>query len=301
MRRVVVAVLVVAVVVASAVAVTRYGRQIRSYLTKTKGSPTHTTAYVPFAEAPVLRMVVAGDTGDSGERLDATGVAMASLGGDDPYDLMLLLGDCVYPWGDPSRVDETVFEPFAPVLESGTELWAVLGNHDVAKGHGDEQLDAMGVPGRWWSVARDGLFLVGLDSTDAHNRAQRAWLERVLSSDAARTARWRVAALHHPPYSAGYQGSSDDARAVFSPLFERFGVQLVLSGHDHDYQRSEPIDGVTYVVSGAGADTRRTGEASFTAVSFSWHHFLDVGVFDDRLVVQAVNQDRRVADRFVLR
>jgi hypothetical protein len=102
--------------------------------------------------------------------------------------------------------------------------------------------------------------------------------------------------VHHPPYSAGYQGSSKDVRAAFSPLFERYGVQLVLSGHDHDYQRSVPIGGVTYVVTGGASGTRRTGEDDFTAESFSWHHFTEVAVFADRIVVRAVNQDLRVAD-----
>jgi hypothetical protein len=53
---------------------------------------------------------------------------------------------------------------------------------------------------------------------------------------------------------------------------------------------------VTYVVTGGAAGTRRTGEEDFTAVSFSWHHFVELAVFDDRLVVRAVNQDLRVAD-----
>jgi len=107
--------------------------------------------------------------------------------------------------------------------------------------------------------------------------------------------------VHHPPYSAGYQGSALDIRAAYAPIFERHGVQLVLSGHDHDYQRSEVIGGVTYVVSGGGAGTRRTSSDWFTARSFSWHHFLDVAVFPDALVVRAVNQDQRVADEAIVR
>ena len=89
-------------------------------------------------------------------------------------------------------------------------------------------------------------------------------------------------------------------REIWAPIFERTGVQLVLSGHDHDYQRSEVIGGVTYLVSGAAAGTRRTGEEDFTAVSFSWHHFVDIAVYDDELVVRAVNQDGRVADEVAL-
>jgi hypothetical protein len=106
--------------------------------------------------------------------------------------------------------------------------------------------------------------------------------------------------LHHPAYSAGYQGSTMSVRRRFSPLFSRYGVQLVLSGHDHDYQRSKPIDGVTYVVSGGAAGTRRTGDADFTAVSFSWVHFVELAVFPDRLVVRSVNPDLRVADEAII-
>jgi 3',5'-cyclic AMP phosphodiesterase CpdA len=137
------------------------------------------------------------------------------------------------------------------------------------------------------------LLVVGLDSSDVDDPAQRAFLEDTLAES---TATWKIVAVHHPPYSAGYQGSSTDVREAFSPLFVRYGVQLVLSGHEHDYQRSVPIDGVTYVVSGGVARTRRTGEESFTAVSFSWHHFVDLSVFDDHLLLRAVNQDQRVAD-----
>jgi len=86
----------------------------------------------------------------------------------------------------------------------------------------------------------------------------------------------------------------------FAPLFERYGVQLVLSGHDHDYQRSKVINGVTYVVTGAAAGTRRTGDASFTAVSFSWHSYVELGIYPDRLVGRALNQDDRVADQWAL-
>jgi 3',5'-cyclic AMP phosphodiesterase CpdA len=154
------------------------------------------------------------------------------------------------------------------------------------------------MPGRWWSRELDNVLIVGLDSNDVENARQRRFLERALASS---TARWKIVALHHSPYSAGYQGSSEEARRVFSPVFERHGVQLVLSGHDHDYQRSKEIRGVTYVVSGAAAGTRRTGDADFTAESFSWHHFVDLAVFSDRMVVRAVNQDRRVADEAVIR
>ena len=77
-------------------------------------------------------------------------------------------------------------------------------------------------------------------------------------------------------------------------------MDLVLSGHEHDYQRSEPINGVTYVVSGAGAGTRRTGNADFTAYSAAVINFVDLNVFSDRLVLRAIDHELKVFDEFTV-
>jgi len=70
---------------------------------------------------------------------------------------------------------------------------------------------------------------------------------------------------------------------------------------DHDYQRSKPINGVTYVVSGAGAKLRPTGHEDFTAVSASTLHFVDMLVYSDRIVLRAIDQDGTLVDMFTLR
>lgn len=292
------AALTAVVLLVAVVLVLQYHRQIGSLLTHRKGSPTHTEPYVPFPadDLPAVRVAVAGDVGDSGSRITATGQAVADIVGNDPFDVLLLLGDNVYPKGDPAKLPQTVFGPFGAVLDEGTDLLAILGNHD--KSRSDEQMAALGMPGRWWSTVRGDVLLVGLDSNEPDNPEQLAWLEATL---AASTQTWKIVALHHPPYSAGYQGSDMAARKAFVPLFERYGVQLVLSGHEHDYQRSIPINGVTYVITGAAAGTRRTGDASFTAVSFSWHSFVELGIYPDRIVGRVLNQDDRVADEWVLR
>ena len=287
-----------AVAVAATTGTLSYRRQIVSYLTHWRGSPSDTSPYDPPVTTPGLHLAAAGDSGDSGVRLDATGAAMASIAErGSPYDALLLLGDNVYPNGDPSRVPATVFEPFTEVLSSGTELLAILGNHDIRDGNGPAQLEALGMEGPYWKrvYAQGDVIVVGLDSNNIDDAAQLEFVDAALADS---VARFKIVALHHPPYSAGYQGSSLDVRATICPLVVRHGVQLVLSGHDHDYQRSVPIDGVTYVVSGGGAGTRRTGSDDFTAVSWSWHHFLDICVFDDRLELRAINQDGRVGDRW---
>jgi 3',5'-cyclic AMP phosphodiesterase CpdA len=274
-----------------------YRRQIISYVSHRKGGPSVTWPYVPHDPPPEFHLAAVGDVGDGGSRIDATGAAAARVAQDEPFDALLFLGDNVYPSGDPSKLPDTVFDPFADVLAGGAELLAILGNHDVKAGWGDEQMDALGMPGRYWAVDEGDVLIVGLDSNEIDDPAQLRFLEDSL---AATDATWRIVAVHHPPYSAGYQGSSLDVRETLAPYLEHYGVQLVLSGHDHDYQRSVEIDGVTYVVSGAGSGTRRTGEDDFTAAAYSWHHFVDIAIVGDQLDLRAVGQDGSVFDEVTL-
>lgn len=273
-----------------------FRRQTFSYLTHWKGGPSETSAWVAHDPPPDLRLAVAGDTGDSGTQLDEVAAAMDAIEGDDDYRALLLLGDNVYPDGEVDRLEETVFRPFGPVLDGDTELLAILGNHDVLRGQGDAMMERLGLEGRAWSRELGDVLLVGIDSNDL-DAEQLGFLDEALG---ASDATWKIVALHHPPYSAGYQGSSVEVRDAVTPVLERHGVQLVLSGHDHDYQRSKVMDGVTYIVSGAGSGTRRTGEDDFTAVAYSWLHFLDLAVYPDRLVVRAVDAEERVMDEVTL-
>ncbi len=270
----------------------KLGPQTVSMLTHRKGAPSQTWALEPLPTAPELRIAAVGDVGE-GEYEDwQTSWAMSEAGTEMPYGVLLLLGDNVYPSGDPARLVHTVFRPFDRVLDDGASLYAIVGNHDA--GHADEQMELLGMTGTWWAAHLPGdVLVIGLDSNRVGDPAQRDFLEETLR-DA--TERWRIVAVHEPPYSAGYQGSSLAIREAFSPLFERYGVQLVLSGHEHDYQRSVPIDGVTYVISGAGGRTRGTGEEAFTVTSYAVYHYVDVNIWSDRLLLRAVDQDARVFD-----
>lgn len=268
------------------------GPQTVSMLTHRTGPPTETWALAPLPAPPDLRIAAAGDVGEGEEEEWQTSWAMSQAGEEHAFDVLLLLGDNVYPSGDPARLESTVFRPFDRVLDDGAGLFAIVGNHDA--GHADAQMEILGMPGTWWAERLPGdVLLIGLDSNRVDDPAQRAFLEETLR---ASTERWRIVAVHEPPYSAGYQGSNLAVREAFSPLFARYGVQLVLSGHEHDYQRSDPIDGVTYVVSGAAGRTRGTGADTFTAVSYAVFHFVDVAVFEDRILLRAVDQDARAFD-----
>lgn len=288
--------IVLPLVLAAAVVVTASGLttgafgSVGAYLTKRVGAPPGGAPAAEYgaADPPALRLAVAGDVGTGGAAELATAKAMVTAAADRPFDGLVLLGDNVYPNGDPARLGATVFDPFKPVLSQGAQLLPVLGNHDV-----EAQVAPLGMPGRWYAKTLGPVLFIGLDSTKTADPTQRAWLERTLSTA---TQPWKVVALHHPPYSAGWHGSSQNVRSAFEPLFERYGVQLVLAGHDHDYQRSTPINGVTYLVSGGAAKLRKTGRADFTAVSWSTYHFVDIAAWPDHLLIRAVGQDGLVLD-----
>jgi 3',5'-cyclic AMP phosphodiesterase CpdA len=244
-----------------------------------------------------LRLAIAGDVGHPSSELEVSVAAMVDEHARRPFDGLVLLGDNIYPDGDPARVREAVLDPLAPILTRGVVLVAVLGNHDVDRGQPDEVARRLGMPARWYERRFGPVQLIALDSTRAGDRQQRAWLDRTLAeSDAA----FRVVALHHPPYSAGWHGSSRDVRRAFGPAIVRHGVDLVLAGHEHDYQRSKPIRGTVYMVSGAATHLRATGRRRFTAVAHARHHFLDLWVTEGRVILRPIGHDRQPFDQVVL-
>jgi predicted phosphodiesterase len=261
------------------------------------GAASHTVPYPGLDGPPLARLVAVGDVGTGGDAEYATAEAVDRLDAGRDFDALLLLGDNVYPDGDPSEVARVVRRPFAPVLDGRTRLLAVLGNHDVETCDGRPEMAALSMPGRWYAQRIGPVEVVAVDSTRADDPAQLAWLERTLADQ---SAPWTVVIQHHPPFSAGYHGSHRPSDRSLVPLYERHGVDLVLAGHDHDYQRTKPQHGVVYVVSGAAAKRRPTARADFTAMAASTYEFVELAVYADRLQLRAVDQHGGVFDQTTL-
>jgi 3',5'-cyclic AMP phosphodiesterase CpdA len=187
-------------------------------------------------------------------------------------------------------------------------IFPVLGNHDVRTGNGAAFLEnfhpPLGSPGstkRYYSFDWGDAHFVALDSELYHGdgggkaEQQKAFLERDL---AATGRRWKVAFLHRSPYGSSKHGGDERVRQDLEPIFARHEVDLVFAGHDHVYEGTIPIKGVTYVVSGGGA--RRlypAGKGPLTACSRSAHHAVLVRVDGERLSLEAVEPDGTVFDR----
>lgn len=242
-----------------------------------------------------------GDYGVGGSQEAATGLAMKRFEAGHPANWLVTLGDNDYG-RSPTRFRASWQQAFGWARRSGLRVGGVLGNHDYEVARGAYELKTLGMPGRYYTRRLgDGVQLFFLDSNAITTR-QTAWLEQQLS---ASTATWKIALFHHPPYTCGEHAGNTSVVRAWVPLFESHGVQLVLSGHDHNYQRFAQRGGVTYVVDGgggAGLYTLHRCPSSYprTVRRFSEHGFLYVSATDQTLDVSAVDLRGRVRDRFAL-
>ena len=194
-----------------------------------------------------VRLIAFGDFGVGGRTQRQFGAAVRRFEARNPADYLVTLGDNDYT-ERPLDFLVNWEESFGWAEEAGVGVAGVLGNHDVSVQRGRYEYDSLGMPGRYYRRAVGGVELYLLDS-NAVDPTQTAWLERTLARS---RAKWRIAVLHHPPYTCGRYGSHLGAISNWVPLFERYRVRLVLSGHDHNYQRFAPRRGVRYVVHGGG-------------------------------------------------
>ena len=251
----------------------------------------------PDTNTPLVRLAVLGDAGtrESMQRRVAAQVAAADRVG-RPFDALLVTGDLIYEDGDADLTDASVIRPYAATFTK-PEIIAALGNHDTESDEGDEIMQRLGRSGPVYTQDVGPIRVISLDSNDVDSNQTR-WLDGVLSQPRPASS-WVIAVMHHPAFSSGEHGSEDSVRRAWVPLFARHGVNLVLAGHDHDYERSKPQNGVTYIVSGGGgAELRDVGRSSFTAMSAKRHHFVDLNVFADRIEGRAVDVNGTAFDTF---
>lgn len=245
-----------------------------------------------------------GDFGFRNENEDLVAEAVHEWVDEHDADALVTAGDNIYPNGKTKFFDEAWRQPYGWVEKRDLRVVASLGNHDLVAGNGVAVMELLDMPAPWYQASLADADLFVLDSMSADDPEQQRWLETALErSDAA----WQIAVLHHPAYSCSNHGGSPDVLDSFVPRLEDGGVDLVISGHDHNYQRFAVYNGVTYVVAGGGGanlydvtSCEREPAPDLEASDDESHHFLTVRGNELDLVVEALSPDGRTLDRFKL-
>lgn len=217
------------------------------------------------------RVWVIGDSGLVGETVNQVRDAAIGWMQDNPLsndgadqnkpliDVWMSLGDIAYRSGTNDQFQSALFETFGNII-ANTSLWPVYGNHDERRWTYfrifdlPENAEAGGLASNtenYYSFDFSNIHFVMLDSQESDRSAtgeMANWLKKDL---ALNNKTWVIAAFHHPPYSKGSHNSDDardsrgrmsDMRENFLPILETAGVDLVLSGHSHMYERSFLVD-----------------------------------------------------------
>jgi hypothetical protein len=194
-----------------------------------------------------VAILAMGDFGNGGARERDYGQLVRRFEARHPADWFVPLGDNDYTMSA-AAFRRNWAGAFGWLRRAGVTVSGVLGNHDVEVQNGDYELRTLGMPAHYYTRTVGDLQLFMLDSNDVHS-PQTQWLGDELARS---SARWKIAFFHHPPYSCGKHSGDEDVVRRWVPLFERYGVQLVLTAHEHSYQRFVPQNGVLYVVHGGG-------------------------------------------------
>lgn len=244
---------------------------------------------------------------------------------EEEEDALFIIGTGDYA-ADGSQYDQWVNQFFGPGrdLLSRVPMWPSIGNHERTREYvespppGQEErshyFSLFELPGneRWYRVDYRYVTLLVIDSNSqmAPGHEQYDWIVEQLKSE---RRRFTLAVFHHPPYTSGPHGrlnpdgtprerAMDQGQRFLVPLFEMYGVDLVLNGHDHIYERSHK-NGVYYVVTGgAGAPLYAPGSAPnpYRQVSASANHYTALDVDNSSITLTAIGKAGEVLDWFTI-
>lgn len=282
------------------------------YIVSLDGQPAASTPDLKFRTAGALpfRFLAIGDTGDNGagQRLLAQSLNRETAA------FLLHLGDIAYWDGTFIQYQQAFFEIYAQLLVH-IPAFLTIGNHDATDGAYPYRTLFLSPRGEalYYSFDWANAHFTVLDSNASFTPKgpMLDWLEQ----DLANTRQtWRIVAIHHPPFpSTDYKRNDPICRRVLNeltPIFERHGVHLILSGHEHIYQRNQPRragaflpqgPGAVYVTSGGGGSQNYDpGDDPYIAASASGPHYLRIDVTSSSLRAEVVDPYGKILDEFQL-
>ncbi len=256
------------------------------------------TLRLPVKDGSV-RFVVIGDTGTGSKQQKELADVMVRYHQSFPYEFVLLMGDNMYGSEKAEDYKRKFEDVYKPLLDAKVKFYATLGNHDESNQRFYEKFNMNGE--EYYNFKKGNVSFYSLNSNYMEKK-QIKWLEDKLSKD---TSEWKMVYFHHPPYSSGGKhGSSTDLREVVEPIFLKYGVNVVLAGHEHFYERLKPQKGIYYFISGAGGKLRKgdvRDDSPLTEKAFDKDmSFMLLEVVDEQLHFQVISRTGETVDAGVL-
>ena len=247
-----------------------------------------------------FKFAVLGDFGTGDRTQYELAQQMTALHQRFKYNLVVLVGDNLYGSERPQDFKKKFEEPYKPLLDAGVKFYASLGNHDAREQRYYKLFNMDGKLYYTFSPRADVRFFM-LESTYPVPEQIR-WVEQELQGSGSD---WKIPVFHHPLYSSGERHGSDrKLRDVLEPLFIKYNVSVVLTGHDHFYERVKPQNGIVYFVVGSGGQLRKGNidrNSGITASGFDTDLvFLAAEIAGDEMYFKAISRQGTVVDSGVL-
>ena len=242
-----------------------------------------------------VKFAVIGDTGTGDKHQLAVAKQLTATRAKFPFEFVVMVGDNIYGGNSAKDYDRKFALPYKPLLDDGIKFYAALGNHDDPSERYYKPFNMNGE--RYYTFKpADGVRFFALDSNYMDEK-QLKWLDDQLATSGSE---WKIAFFHHPPYSSGETHGSDEAlRTQLEPRFVKAGVNVVLTGHEHFYERVKPQKGIAYFITGSSAKLREGNIAptELTAKGFdSGYTFMIVEVVGDDMYYQAITDTGKTID-----
>ena len=257
-------------------------------------APGQDAVKLPLKEGSV-RFAVVGDTGTAARIQFDLGRQMAAWQERVGFKFVVLTGDNIYGADNAAEMKRKFEDPYAALLAKEVKFYASLGNHDNPNQR-FYKLYNMGGEHYYTFRPKLGVRFFAIDSNYIDQK-QLTWLEKEL---AASGSEWKIVFFHHPLYSSGLNhGPALSTREVLEPIFVKHGVSVVLTGHEHFYERIKPQKGILHFISGGGGKLR-PGDIKKdpqTAKGFDTDlHFVMMEIDGDDLWFQAVSRTGKTID-----
>jgi Calcineurin-like phosphoesterase len=248
-----------------------------------------------------LRFAVIGDSGTGDKSQYEVGEKLSAARMKFPFEFVLMMGDNLYGAETPNDFQKKFEKPYQVLLASGVKFFAALGNHDDPPRQINYKPFNMSGKRYYTFKPKEDIRFFALDS-NYMDKEELVWFDKELKASGSE---WKIVFFHHPIYSSGEaHGSNVELRTLIEPVMVRYGVDVVLAGHEHFYERIKPQKGINYFIVGSSAKVRKGNleRTNLTAKGFDQDNvFMLAEIAGDNMSVQVISRTGQTIDSETVR